>query len=87
MLSLYVGQGAREPARSGLVMLALFLVIYALPLPHPEARGLRAARRGLLGFAALTAVMFATLRVDWSAGWANPPARTEARSHVRPRRA
>ena len=65
MLSLYAGK-ALESTRSGLMMLALFLVIYAFLYLILRLEDYALLAGALLGFAALTAVMFTTLRVDWS---------------------
>lgn len=73
MLSVYVSK-ALASARSGLLMAALFAVLYGFLylILRLEDHALLAG--AVLGFAALTAVMFATLRVDWSglAGDASP---------------
>lgn len=65
MLSLYVGK-ALQSARSGLVMAALFAVLYGLLYLILRLEDYALLAGAVLGFAALTAVMFATLRVDWS---------------------
>jgi inner membrane protein len=73
MLSLYVGK-ALASTRSGFVMLALFLVVYAFLYLILRLEDYALLAGALLGFTALTAVMFATLRVDWSAGGVRPRA-------------
>ena len=65
MLSLYVGK-ALASARSGLVMALLFAVLYGLLYLILRLEDYALLAGALLGFAALTALMFATLRVDWS---------------------
>jgi inner membrane protein len=65
MLSLYSGK-ALDSTRNGLMMLALFAVIYAFLYLILRLEDYALLAGALLGFAALTAVMFATLRVDWS---------------------
>lgn len=65
MLSLYVGK-ALASVRSGLVMAALFAALYGLLYLILRLEDYALLAGAVLGFAALTALMFATLRVDWS---------------------
>jgi inner membrane protein len=71
MLSLYAGK-VLDSMERGLAMLALFAVTYGLLYLILTLEDYALLAGALLGFAALTAVMFATLKVDWSAG--APPA-------------
>ncbi len=70
MLSLYVGK-ALESRGAGLIMLAVFGVLYGLLYFILRLEDYALLAGALLGFATLTLVMFATLRVDWS-GEARP---------------
>lgn len=76
MLAVYVGR-ALESLRSGLMMAALFALLYGFLYLVLRLEDYALLAGALLGFAALTAVMFATLRVDWSglgpASAASPP--------------
>jgi inner membrane protein len=67
MLALYIGK-AQANARKGLMMLGVLLALYVLLylILRLEDYALLAGAIG--GFLALTAVMFATLKVDWSGG-------------------
>jgi inner membrane protein len=65
MLSLYVGK-ALASLRSGLIMLGLFLAIYGLLFLVLRMEDHALLAGALIGFAALTAVMFSTLDVDWT---------------------
>jgi inner membrane protein len=67
MLALYVGKilGSRQ---QGYVMLAVFLVIYGFLYMILRLEDYALLAGALLGFALLTALMFLTLRVDWSGG-------------------
>ena len=65
MLCIYVGK-VLESRRSGLLMLLLFAVLYALLYLILTLEDYALLAGALLGFAALTAVMFTTLRIDWS---------------------
>jgi inner membrane protein len=67
MLSLYVGMALRSRAR-GAIMLAVLLVLYALLYLNLTLEDYALLVGAILGFGALTTVMFATLRVDWSGG-------------------
>jgi len=73
MLSLYVGK-ALASQRAGLVMLALFLTIYGFLYLILRLEDYALLAGALFGFVALTAVMFATLKIDWSAGTSKQPA-------------
>jgi inner membrane protein len=73
MLSLYVGK-ALDSRESGLAMLALFLAVYGFLYLILTLEDYALLAGALFGFAALTGVMFATLKVDWSAGGAEAPA-------------
>lgn len=67
MLSLYVGKVLASRTR-GLAMAAVFAVLYGLLYLILSLEDYALLAGALLGFAALTTVMFATLRVDWSGG-------------------
>mgnify|MGYP002620675200 FL=1 len=65
MLSLYVGK-ALQSLRSGLLMAALFSALYGLLYLILRLEDYALLAGALLGFTALTTLMFATLRIDWS---------------------
>ena len=65
MLSLYVGK-ALGSLRSGLLMAGLFALLYGFLYFILRLEDYALLAGALLGFAALTALMFATLKVDWS---------------------
>jgi inner membrane protein len=65
MLSLYVGK-ALESLRQGGIMLAVLLLLYGLLYLILNLEDYALLAGAILGFAALTVIMFATLRVDWS---------------------
>ncbi len=65
MLSLYVGKALRS-MRSGLAMLALFLATYGFLYFILQLEDYALLAGALLGFSALTAVMFATIDIEWS---------------------
>lgn len=65
MLATYVGMALQSRTR-GLTMLAVFGALYVLLYLILKLEDYALLAGALLGFAALTAVMFATLRVDWS---------------------
>jgi inner membrane protein involved in colicin E2 resistance len=67
MLSLYVGKVLESRTR-GLGMAAVFAVLYGLLYMILSLEDYALLAGALLGFAALTTVMFATLRIDWSGG-------------------
>ena len=71
MLAGYIGR-VFESRRLGLIMLATFAVIYLLLYVILKLEDYALLAGALLGFVALTAVMFATLRVDWSGRGAKP---------------
>jgi inner membrane protein len=73
MLSLYVGKVLESRPR-GLAMLAIFAVLYGLLYLILSLEDYALLAGAILGFAALTAVMFATLRVDWSGAQRPNPA-------------
>jgi inner membrane protein len=70
MLSVYVGMALQSRVRAG-VMLVVLLVLYGLLYLTLTLEDYALFVGAILGFAALTTVMFATLRVDWS-GQATP---------------
>lgn len=72
MLSLYVSK-ALASARSGLIMAGLFALLYGFLYLILRLEDYALLAGATLGFVALTAVMFATLKVDWS-GLGTPPA-------------
>jgi len=65
MLATYVSK-ALGSVRSGLLMAALFALLYGFLYLILQLEDYALLAGALLGFAALTAVMFATLKVDWS---------------------
>ncbi|HEX2840340.1 cell envelope integrity protein CreD [Hyphomicrobium sp.] len=65
MLALYVGK-ALASSRSGLIMAALFVLLYGFLYFILRLEDYALLAGALLGFAALTAVMFTTLHIDWS---------------------
>ena len=65
MLALYVGAAIRS-VRKGLVMLAVFAAIYGILYLILQLEDYALLAGAILGFVALTVVMFVTLRVDWS---------------------
>ena len=65
MLSLYVGK-IHNSLKKGLIMLALFLLIYSFLYMILRLEDYALLAGALLGFAMLSATMFATLKVDWS---------------------
>jgi inner membrane protein len=71
MLSLYVGLALSSAAR-GLIMLAVFAAIYVILFLILQLEDYALLAGAILGFVALTTVMFVTLRVDWSGAAARP---------------
>ena len=67
MLAAYIG-AVLGNRRMGFIMFAVFAVIYLLLYVILQLEDYALLAGALLGFAALTAVMFATRRVDWSGG-------------------
>lgn len=65
MLATYIG-AALASLRKGLVMLAIFVATYALLYFILQLEDYALLAGALLGFVALTLVMFTTLKVDWS---------------------
>lgn len=65
MLSLYVGKTLGS-LRSGVLMAALFSLLYGLLYLILRLEDYALLAGAIFGFAALTAVMFATLKIDWS---------------------
>lgn len=65
MLAVYVAK-ALGSLRSGLLMALLFALLYGFLYLILRLEDYALLAGALLGFAALTAVMFATLKVDWS---------------------
>jgi inner membrane protein len=65
MLAIYVG-AAMSSAMRGLVMLGVFAATYGILYLILQLEDYALLAGAMLGFAALTAVMFVTLRVDWS---------------------
>ncbi len=70
MLAVYVGAAMASRVK-GLVMLAVFAAIYAILYLILQLEDYALLAGAILAFGALTGVMFATLRVDWSGGTAN----------------
>ena len=71
MLAVYVGMALSSVAR-GLVMLAVFAAIYGILYLILQLEDYALLAGAILGFVALTTVMFVTLRVDWSGASAKP---------------
>jgi inner membrane protein len=65
MLAIYVAK-AIGSARNGLLMAGLFTLLYGFLYFILRLEDYALLAGALLGFAALTAVMFTTLRIDWS---------------------
>ena len=65
MLSTYVGMTLQSRNR-GIAMLAVLSTLYGLLYLILKLEDYALLAGAMLGFAALTVVMFATLRVDWS---------------------
>ena len=74
MLAIYVG-AAMSSAIRGLAMLAVFAATYGILYLILQLEDYALLAGAMLGFAALTAVMFVTLRVDWSGSAARPAPR------------
>lgn len=72
MLALYVSRALSSP-RTGLVMAGLFALLYGFLYLILRLEDYALLAGALLGFCALTAVMFTTLRVDWSGLGDNTP--------------
>jgi inner membrane protein len=73
MLAIYVG-AAMGSVLKGLVMLAVFAATYAILYMILQLEDYALLAGAMLGFVALTIVMFVTLRVDWSGGAVARPA-------------
>jgi inner membrane protein len=67
MLALYIGR-ALKSVTSSLLMLGLLLIVYGLLYLILRLEDYALLAGALLGFVALTTIMFATLNVNWSAG-------------------
>jgi len=67
VLALYVGAALSSVGR-GLVMLAVFVLTYGMLYTILQLEDYALLAGAILGFAALTIVMFVTLRIDWSGG-------------------
>ena len=65
MLATYVGMALQSRMR-GLAMLVVLSTLYGLLYLILKLEDYALLAGAMLGFAALTVVMFATLRVDWS---------------------
>jgi inner membrane protein len=65
MLSIYVGR-ALDSIVSGVLMAALFSLLYGLLYLILRLEDYALLAGAIFGFTALTAIMFATLRIDWS---------------------
>ena len=72
MLAVYAG-AAFGSALKGLLMLAVFAAIYAILYSILQLEDYALLAGAVLGFVALTVVMFATLSVDWSGTGIAPP--------------
>ena len=75
MLAVYVGAAFRSVLK-GLVMLVVFAAIYAILYLILQLEDYALLAGAILGFVALTVVMFVTLRVDWSGTAARPAAQS-----------
>jgi inner membrane protein len=73
MMATYVGMALHSRAH-GLAMAGVFAALYGLVYLILKLEDYALLAGALLGFAALTTVMFATLRVDWSGRRAAAPA-------------
>jgi inner membrane protein len=73
MLAVYVGAAFRS-AIKGLAMLVVLAAIYAILYLILQLEDYALLAGAVLGFVALTVVMFVTLRVDWSGGAARAAA-------------
>jgi inner membrane protein len=71
MLAIYVG-AALASVFKGLVMLAVFAATYTILYLILQLEDYALLAGAILGFVALTIVMFVTLRVDWSGAGARP---------------
>ena len=71
MLAIYVGAAFRSVLR-GLVMAVVFAATYGILYLILQLEDYALLAGAILGFVALTVVMFVTLRVDWSGGSARP---------------
>jgi inner membrane protein len=71
MLAVYVG-AAFGSALKALIMLAVFAAVYAILYVILQLEDYALLAGAILGFIALTIVMFVTLRVDWSGATARP---------------
>jgi len=65
MLATYVAK-ALDSARSGLMMASLFTLLYGFLFLILQLEDYALLAGAVLGFLALTATMFATLKIDWS---------------------
>lgn len=82
MLAIYVAKSLSSTS-SGLLMAIMFALLYGFLFLILQLEDYALLAGALLGFAALTAVMFATLRVDWSGlGPATSPARDSLSNDV-----
>jgi inner membrane protein len=71
MLAVYIG-AVLKSVRMGAVMMAVFSITYLLLYFILQLEDYALLAGALLGFAAMTIVMFATLKVDWSGGALKP---------------
>jgi|SRR5262249_24035289 len=69
LLAVYVG-AAMTSVVTGLVMLMVFAAIYVILYLILQLEDYALLAGATVGFLALAIVMFVTLRVDWSGGWA-----------------
>lgn len=72
MLALYFSK-VFDSLRYGLLSAAIFVLVYGLLYMILRLEDYALLTGALLGFAVLTAVMFATLRVDWSSATSSKP--------------
>jgi inner membrane protein len=82
LLALYVGRAQLSLAK-GAATLVLFLVLYGLLFMILRMEDYALLAGAILGFALLTTIMFATLKVDWSGGGGRPAAPVPAPAPVR----
>jgi len=71
MLAMYVG-AAMSSVVTGMVMLSVFAATYVMLFLILQLEDYALLAGAILGFLALTSIMFATVRVDWSGGSSRP---------------
>src|SRR5262245_55371812 len=71
MLAMYVG-AAMSSVVTGMIMLSVFAATYVMLFLILQLEDYALLAGAILGFLALTSIMFATVRVDWSGGSSRP---------------